>query len=337
MFIDTATITVQGGHGGRGCASFHRTKYNRHGTPDGGNGGKGGDVIVQADHNLATLCDYIYQSHYEAGAGGNGGSNNKHGKRGEDVILRVPVGTIVRTEEGEVLADLCAHGQRVVVARGGAGGYGNVHFKSSTNRSPRYAEPGLPGERRTLVLELKIMADIGLVGFPNAGKSTLISAITRAHSKIASYPFTTLKPVLGILELPDYSTAVIADLPGLVEGAHRNVGLGHDFLKHIERCTILLILLDMAGVDQRNPCDDYAVLLEELQQYSPELATRARLVVANKMDLPEAAKYLEEFRARYPEVRVVPISAREGIGLDKLIATIAEMLATYGRARAGTA
>lgn len=333
MFIDTATITVQGGHGGRGCASFYKTRYNRHGTPDGGNGGKGGDVIIQADHNLATLCDYIYQSHYEAGAGANGSSSNKHGKRGADVVLRVPVGTLVRTEDGELLADLCEHGQRIVAARGGSGGYGNVHFKSSTNRSPRYAEPGEPGEQRTLVLELKIMADVGLVGFPNAGKSTLISAITRAHSKIASYPFTTLQPVLGLLELPDFTTAVIADIPGIVAGAHRNVGLGHDFLKHIERCAMLLLLLDMAGVDQRDPCDDYVVLLDELQKYSPELAARPQIVVANKMDVPEAAEYLREFTARFPEARVLPVSARDGIGLERVVSTIASMLATHGRAR----
>lgn len=334
MFIDTATITVHGGHGGRGCASFHKTRYNRHGTPDGGNGGKGGDVIIQADHNLATLCDYIYQSHYEAGAGANGSSSNKHGKRGADVVLRVPVGTLVRTEDGELLADLCEHGQRMIAARGGSGGYGNVHFKSSTNRSPRYAEPGEPGEQRTLVLELKIMADVGLVGFPNAGKSTLISAITRAHSKIASYPFTTLQPVLGLLELPDFTTAVLADIPGIVAGAHRNVGLGHDFLKHIERCAMLLLLLDMAGVDQRDPCDDYVVLLDELQKYSPELAARPQIVVANKMDLPEAAAHLREFTARFPEARVLPVSARDGIGLERVVSTIASMLATHGRARA---
>jgi len=333
MFIDTATITVQGGQGGRGCASFYKTRYNRHGSPDGGNGGKGGDVIIQADHNLATLCDYIYQSHYDAGAGANGSSANKHGKRGEDVVLRVPVGTVVRTEDGEVLADLCADGQRMTAARGGSGGFGNVHFKSSTNRSPRYAEPGQPGERRTLVLELKIMADVGLVGFPNAGKSTLISAITRAHSKIASYPFTTLQPVLGLLELPDFTTAVIADIPGIVSGAHRNVGLGHDFLKHIERCTMLLLLLDMAGVDQRDPCGDYLVLLDELQAYSAELAARPRVVIANKMDLPEAQEHLRNFSARFPDVRVLPISARDGIGLDHVVAAIAAMLAEYGRAR----
>ncbi|MCX7848538.1 MAG: GTPase ObgE, partial [bacterium] len=325
--------TVKGGHGGRGCASFHRTRWNRHGTPDGGNGGRGGDVIIQADHNLATLCDYLYQSRYEAGAGTNGSSNTKHGRRGEDVILRVPVGTVVRTQEGQLLADLCQHGQRVVVARGGAGGYGNVHFKSSTNRSPRYAEPGQPGEERTLVLELKIMADVGLVGFPNAGKSTLISAITRAHAKIASYPFTTLSPVLGLLELPDFTTAVIADLPGIVEGAHRDVGLGHEFLKHIERCSILLLLIDMAGVDQRDPGDDYRVLQEELRAYSPELAKRPQLVVANKMDLPEAAEHLNEFVTRFPGVHVVPISAREGTGLNELVSTIASMLATHGRVR----
>jgi len=332
MFIDTATITVQGGQGGRGCASFNKTRYNRHGTPDGGNGGKGGDVIVCADHNLATLCDFVYQTQYQGGPGANGGSANKNGRRGDDVILRVPVGTLVLTDGGELLADLCADGQSVIAARGGSGGFGNVHFKSSTNRSPRFAEPGDPGETRALVLELKIMADVGLVGFPNAGKSTLISAITRAHSKIASYPFTTLQPVLGLLELPDFTTAVIADIPGIVAGAHRNIGLGYAFLKHIERCTLLMVLLDMAGVDQRDPCDDYSILLEELEAYSPALAARPRMVIANKMDLPEAAAHLAAFTQRFPDAQALPVSALDGIGTERVTARIKSMLDTHGRA-----
>lgn len=327
MFIDTATIEVQGGHGGRGCVSFYRTKMNRHGTPDGGNGGRGGDVIIRADRNLATLIDCVYQTHYRAENGASGGSQNKQGRCGAPLVVRVPVGTIVRVAEtGEVLADLCVHGQEVVVARGGRGGFGNVHYKSSTNRSPRFAEKGEPGERRVLQCELKVLADIGLVGYPNAGKSTLISAITRAHSKIAAYPFTTLQPILGLLELPDFRTAVIADIPGLVEGAHHNVGLGHDFLRHIERCTVLVLLLDMAGVDQRDPCDDYRVLLDELARFDPALLAKPRLVVANKIDLPEARAHCDAFRARYPDVPLLEISARDGIGLDVLVARLAELL-----------
>jgi GTP-binding protein len=327
MFIDTATIHVQGGHGGRGCVSFYRTKENRHGTPDGANGGRGGDVILRADRNLATLIDCVYQSQYRAEHGANGGSTNKQGRRGEPLIVRVPVGTIVRVAEtGEELADLREHGQDVVVARGGRGGFGNLHYKSSTNRSPRFAENGEPGELRVLNCELKILADIGLVGYPNAGKSTLISAVTRAHSKIAAYPFTTLQPILGLLELPDFSTAVIADIPGLVEGAHHNVGLGHDFLKHIERCKLLVLLLDMAGVDQRDPCDDYRVLLDELARFNADVVAKPMLVAANKMDLPEARAHCDAFRERFPAVTLFEISARDGIGLEPLVARLADLL-----------
>jgi GTP-binding protein len=319
MFVDHAKITVHGGRGGRGCVSFLRSKMNRHGSPDGGNGGQGGDVIIRADRNLATLADFIYQPSYQAGHGANGGSNNKYGRAGQSVTLRVPVGTIVRdAADGAELADLKTDGQHVLVARGGRGGCGNVRFKSSANRSPRYAEPGAPGETRELECELKLLADIGLVGFPNAGKSTLISAITRAHARIASYPFTTLKPQLGLIELPDYSTAVIADLPGIVEGAHRNVGLGHGFLKHIERCSVLLVLLDMAGMDQRDPGSDYRVLLDELDAFGDVLRLKPRLVVANKMDVPSAHELCRRFREQFPSVELIEISARDGLGLEEL-------------------
>jgi len=331
MFVDHAKIEVHGGRGGRGCASFHCTKYNRHGSPDGGNGGSGGTVLVRADRNLATLCDFIYQPISHAGDGGNGGNNKKHGRTGKDLVLRVPVGTIVRDGRSDAtLADLKEDGAELVVANGGKGGFGNVHFKSSTNRSPRYAEPGDVGEHRRLDLELKIVADIGIIGFPNAGKSTLIMAITRAHSKIASYPFTTLQPVLGLLELPDYTTTVIADMPGIVEGAHRNVGLGHAFLKHIERTCILLVLLDMAGVDQRDPGDDYDVLMDELERYDAELAARPRLVVANKMDVEGAAKNLAAFKRTHRGVKVTQISALDGLGLDEVRQRIHELLERHG-------
>jgi GTP-binding protein len=330
MFIDRAKITVHGGKGGNGCVSFARSKYKRYGPPDGGHGGDGGSVAMVADSNLATLSDYVYQPTYYADNGTHGSSNNKHGRRGKDVTLKVPVGTLVRERDSEeLIADLDEAGARIVVAQGGRGGFGNAHFKSSTNRSPKQCESGLPGEVAHLALELKILADIGLVGYPNAGKSTLVSAITHAHSKIASYPFTTLQPILGLLELPDYRTAVIADIPGIIEGAHKNVGLGHAFLRHIERCKLLVVLLDMAGVDQRNPCDDYRVLLEELEQYTYEVAAKPRIVVANKMDVPASQEHLQEFRTCYDDVDVLPISALEGLGLEELRVRIGAAIAPH--------
>ncbi len=331
MFVDTARIEVHGGRGGRGCASFHTTKYNRHGAPDGGTGGRGGDVILHADRNLATLCDYLYQPAYRAEHGAPGGSSDKNGKMGATTVLRVPIGTIVRDESGAAIIDFAEDGQELIVAHGGCGGHGNRHFKSSTNRSPRYAEPGEDGEHKTLALELKLVADIGIVGFPNAGKSTLICGITRAHSKIASYPFTTLKPVLGLLELPDFTTAVIADMPGIVEGAHQNVGLGHAFLKHIERSSLLLVLLDMAGSDERDPRDDYRTLMDELGQYDAELAARPKLVVANKIDQEAAKKNLKAFRRAHRSLEVAEISALEGLGLDTLVTRIHLFLKEHGR------
>jgi GTP-binding protein len=327
MFVDRAKITVHGGCGGNGCVSFDRQKFKRVGPPNGGHGGDGGSIVVRADRNLATLSDYIYQPMYRADSGGHGSSNNKHGRNGKDVVLRVPVGTLVRERDSEkLLGDLAAEDAEIVVAQGGHGGRGNSSFKSSTNRSPKRAEPGAEGETVHLAFELKILADIGLVGYPNAGKSTLVSAITHAHSRIASYPFTTLQPILGLLELPEYRTAVIADIPGIIEGAHRNIGLGHAFLRHIERCTMLIVLIDMGGVDQRNPCDDYRVMCEELEQYSYELSAKPHLVLANKMDLVQASDNLAAFRTCYADVEVLPISALEGLGLDELLGRILEML-----------
>ncbi len=319
MFIDTAKIKVYGGKGGAGCVSFHHTSRNPRGGPDGGNGGRGGDVIIRADRQLATLCDYFYQPISRADNGTHGGSNRKYGAAGASKTLRVPVGTIVRDRDtGETLADLDAPGQELVVAKGGRGGFGNLHYKSSTNRAPRKSEPGGEGQYRSIELELKLLADIGLVGFPNAGKSTLISGITHAHSRIASYPFTTRQPILGLLEFPDFTSAVIADIPGIVDGAHRNVGLGHQFLRHVERCSILLLLIDMAGVDNRDPRHDYEVLLRELSRHDEKLGNRHRLVVANKMDLPAAAANLDAFKGTHGNVPIMPISALEGAGLDEL-------------------
>ena len=331
MFIDKAKISVAAGDGGRGCCSFFRAKHNPKGGPDGGDGGNGGDVIIRADRNLVTLCDYIYQPQYKAGRGAHGSSNQKHGANGEDVVLRVPLGTMVFDGESEVLiADLTKEGQEVVVAKGGIGGLGNARFKSSTNQAPRRVTPGTEGETRTLLLELKVMADVALVGYPNAGKSTFISATTKVHSRIASYPFTTLAPILGILEFKDYKTAVIADIPGLIEGAHRNVGLGHAFLKHVERCRTLLVIIDMGAMDQRDPREDYKVLLNELASYSEDLAARRKIVVANKMDLPDAKANLTKFKRRYKGLEVIPISAKDGIGLEEVTDKIHDVLEEEG-------
>jgi len=327
MFIDTAKIKVHGGKGGAGCVSFLRTKTQPRGGPDGGNGGRGGSVIIKADKQLATLCDYFYKPINKAEDGTPGGSTRKNGAYGNNLILKVPVGTIIRdVESKEIIADLNKSEMEITLAKGGRGGFGNLHFKSSTNRAPRESDSGRPGEDKELYLELKIMADAGLVGFPNAGKSTLISAITHAHSKIASYPFTTRQPILGLLEFDDFTTVVIADIPGLIDGAHRNAGLGHKFLRHVERCSLLLFVIDMAGVDNRDPCSDYKILLNELSLHNEELASRQSIVVANKMDLSTAKENLEEFVKKYSELKIIPISALEGIGLEKVTAELKSKL-----------
>ncbi len=327
MFIDTAKIKVHGGNGGAGCVSFLRTKTQPRGGPDGGNGGRGGSVIIKADKQLATLCDYFYKPINKAENGTPGGSTRKNGAYGNNLILKVPVGTIVRdVESGDVLADLNKNEMEITLAKGGRGGFGNLHFKSSTNRAPRESDSGRPGEEKGLYLELKIMADAGLVGFPNAGKSTLISAITHAHSKIASYPFTTRQPILGLLEFDNYTTVVLADIPGLIDGAHRNVGLGHKFLRHVERCSLLLFVIDMGGVDNRDPRSDYEILLNELSLHNEELASRQSIVVANKMDIPDSKENLENFVKKYPELEIIPISALEGIGLEKVVEELKKKL-----------
>ena len=327
MFIDTAKIKVHGGNGGAGCVSFLRTKTQPRGGPDGGNGGRGGSVIIKADKQLATLSDYFYKPINKAENGTPGGSTRKNGAYGNNLILKVPVGTIVRdVESGDVLADLNKNEMEITLAKGGRGGFGNLHFKSSTNRAPRESDSGRPGEVKGLYLELKIMADAGLVGFPNAGKSTLISAITHAHSKIASYPFTTRQPILGLLEFDNYTTVVLADIPGLIDGAHRNVGLGHKFLRHVERCSLLLFVIDMGGVDNRDPRSDYEILLNELSLHNEELASRQSIVVANKMDIPDSKENLENFVKKYPELEIIPISALEGIGLEKVTAELKKKL-----------
>ncbi len=323
IFVDEARIFLKAGSGGNGCESFYSDKLTRYPRPDGGDGGKGGDIVFVASKSVQTLLDYRFKQHYQAVKGGHASSKGKKGKVGEDCILRVPVGTIVRDHTTNLLIkDLVEDGQSVCVAKGGAGGRGNNH-----NRTPA---PPQPGEERTVRLELKIIADVGLVGFPNAGKSTLISSVSRVKSKIANYPFTTKAPILGIVPEADDSafnkSFVIADLPGLIEGAHQGRGLGDRFLKHAERTKILVHVIDMAGSEGRDPLDDYEKINYELQEYSDELFFKHKIVVANKMDLPEAAANLKRFKRKYKRFKVFPISALEKEGLDKLIAHIREIL-----------
>jgi len=403
MFVDNVKIFAHAGDGGNGCVSFRREKFIDRGGPDGGNGGKGGDVVLVADRNTSDLSDLFYGPRLVAKNGEHGRGKNCYGRNAKDVIARVPIGTqvyllgevtctkkttryhpaaaqevfdpdvnvgmpygdrrrvaplpsVIAEGERTILADLVEDEQRFVLARGGCGGRGNTTFKSSTHQAPREFEYGEPGEELRAEMELKTIADVGLIGFPNAGKSTLISKITRAHPKIAPYPFTTLTPNVGILDFADYGCVRVADIPGLIEGAHTGKGLGHDFLRHIERCRLLLVLLDMAGVDGRKPWDDYKQLLAELEFHNPAVLDKPRLVVANKMDLPAAKKNLTAFRRKVGQAsslskstpkqrtskpsqtrrgspqmlvphRTLEISALESVGLEKLKLAIHKALA----------
>ncbi len=319
MFIDECTIKATAGDGGRGCSSFRREKYEAMGGPNGGDGGKGGDVILIGDENTNNLIDYKYKPHWKAERGEHGMGKDRNGREGKSAELRMPLGTIVTDETtGRVVAEIIEKGQRVVLCKGGNGGWGNTRFKSSTNRAPRRANPGEEGESGTFRLVLKSIADVGLVGFPNAGKSSLTQRITRARPRTASYPFTTLHPQIGVIDFPDeYDRLLLADVPGLIEGASDNRGLGHRFLRHIERCALLMFLIDMAGVDGREPSEDYATLLAELEAYDASLLAKPRVVVANKMDLPEAADNLADFRSAH-QVDIIPISCENGEGLEAL-------------------
>lgn len=319
-FVDQARIQVQAGNGGKGCESHYSDKYTRYPIPNGGDGGNGGNIIICADPHLHTLLDYRFKQHYQAPGGAHGSSNNKRGRNGEDCILRVPVGTVVWDHETDFLIrDLNKPKDEVIVARGGNGGRGN-------NRN-RTVTPPQPGESRTIRLELKVIADVGLVGFPNAGKSTLISAISKVRSKIANYPFTTRAPILGIVEDDENvdNRFVVADLPGLIEGAHEGKGLGHTFLKHAERTKILVHVVDMSGGEGRDPLKDYKQICEELDLYSQDLSQKHRILVANKMDLPESKKNLTRFKRKYGQ-GIIPISALERDGLEKLIDEIRKLL-----------
>lgn len=322
-FVDEVSIYIKSGKGGDGCVSFLREKFRPKGGPDGGDGGTGGDVVFVADENLNTLLDFRYQQHYKAENGRPGEGRQKYGRAGEDAVIRVPVGTVVSDHEtGEILSDLDANGRRFVAAAGGKGGRGNMHFATSTNQAPRFAEKGEPAVERRVRLTLKLMADVGLVGFPNAGKSTLISRISAAKPKIADYPFTTLTPNLGMVRVDVDRGFVVADIPGLIEGAAEGSGLGHRFLKHVERVAVLAFLVTVSpGEEGRSPVEDYRTLVEELGRYSAALLEKPRVLVLTKMDLPDVQEVEEEVRA-LAEAEGLPffsISSVASRGLEPLI------------------
>jgi GTPase len=327
MFVDRIKVFAQAGKGGRGCVSFRREKFVPKGGPDGGDGGRGGDVILRADRHVDNLSNLFYEPVIKAKNGGHGKGKKMAGRAGTNKIVKVPVGTIVylanrstaNAEQSAIaLVDLTRDGQEFLLCRGGQGGKGNVHFKSSRNRAPRQYTDGEEGEHGHFLLELRTIADAGLVGYPNAGKSTLLRKLSAARPKIAPYPFTTLHPVVGVMELPGYRQATIADIPGLIEGAHRGLGLGHEFLRHVTRCPILIFVIDVAGSEGRNPLEDLQNLRREIDLYDPTLSSRPWIVVANKMDLPDANENLQMVRERFPKVSILPISAAKGEGIDAL-------------------
>src|SRR2546426_4609475 len=380
MFIDEVKIFARAGHGGKGCVAFLRETFRPKGGPSGGNGGRGGDVILQADHDLNNLIDQYYQPRLMAEPGEAGMGKGMDGHAGADLVVKVPCGTLVwkldepgpmresvddpgvrqalklstgqrpvirragsaqametdlskqpepveearAASKGALIADLTRHGQQFVLCHGGRGGLGNRNFATSVRQAPRFAQPGEPGAEGDFLLELRILAEVGLVGYPNAGKSTLLSAISKARPRIAPYPFTTLTPQIGIVEYPDWHRLTVCDVPGLIEGAHKNVGLGHSFLRHIERCKMLVLLLDMAATDGRQPWDDYQNLLNELGLYDPTLLEKPRLVVANKMDEPVAEENLKKFKRKIRKTPVLPIAAAFDEGVDKFKKVIRE-------------
>ncbi len=330
MFIDTTKIKVKAGHGGSGSMSFYRAKFVPKGGPDGGDGGKGGNVILVASHSESSLVDLRFQPNWKAERGEDGSGRQKHGKNGADCRVKVPLGTLVfDVETDQLLCDLTEDGQEFVAARGGKGGLGNLHFVSSTNRTPRQYTPGTEGEEFELELELKLIADIGLVGFPNAGKSTILGAISNAHPKVAPYPFTTLTANVGIVESKDFRfrRMTVADIPGIIEGAHENVGLGEAFLRHIERCRMYCYVLDMAGTDGRSPLDDLRVLRSEIHDYDEAMAKRPYIIVANKMDMPESEENMRLLKESEPEgTIIVPICAELSEGVPELLDILWEQL-----------
>ena len=328
MFYDQARIYVKGGDGGSGAVAFRREKYVPEGGPSGGDGGRGGSVIFVADEGLRTLVDFRYKRQYKADRGEHGQGKNMHGKGGEDLVIRIPVGTLIKdADNGQVLADITEHGQRVVIAHGGRGGRGNARFLSNTNKAPTLSENGEPGVDYWLMLELKLLADVGLVGFPNVGKSTIISRVSAAKPKIADYHFTTLVPNLGVVDVEDGESFVIADIPGLIEGAHTGAGLGHDVLRHTERTKLILHVLDISGSEERDPLNDFKIIQEELRLYRTRLDERPVLVVANKMDVSGAEENLDRLRIELGEqYKIYPVSAATGEGLATLMYDISTML-----------
>lgn len=352
-FVDQVRVQAKAGDGGSGCCSFRREKFIPRGGPNGGDGGDGGSIILEADVHTDNLVALYYDPKLRAVNGGRGRGKDMHGKNGVSTIVKVPVGTLVyRLPQAysmnqpfdpdadevkvvrphldlrvmEPIADLAEPGSRFVMCKGGKGGLGNTHFKSSTNRVPRQITEGTPGEEGTYALELRTIADAGLVGYPNAGKSTLLTKISAAHPRVAPYPFTTLNPVVGVVELSHYTRATVADIPGLIEGAHENKGLGHEFLRHIVRCKLLLFVLDMAGSEGRSPIADYQTLRQELKLYDPTLTERSFAVIANKSDLPEAKENLKQFKSKFRKVKVVSVSAQQGEGIDAIKKMLAEII-----------
>ncbi|MEK5173297.1 GTPase ObgE [Heyndrickxia sp. FSL W8-0496] len=330
MFVDQVKIYVKGGDGGNGMVAFRREKYVPKGGPAGGDGGKGANVVFVVEEGLRTLMDFRYQRHFKANRGEHGMSKGQHGRGAEDMIVKVPPGTVVKDDDtNEIIADLTEHGQRAIVARGGRGGRGNIRFATPANPAPEISENGEPGQERYIVLELKVLADVGLVGFPSVGKSTLLSIVSAAKPKIAEYHFTTIVPNLGVVETGDGRSFVMADLPGLIEGAHQGVGLGHQFLRHIERTRVIVHVIDMSGLEGRDPYQDYLTINQELKEYNLRLMERPMIIVANKMDMPDAeenlAKFKEQVKEDYP---IFPISAITQNGLRDLLFKIADLLET---------
>ena len=327
MFVDEVVVSLRAGHGGNGCVSFRRERFRPRGGPDGGDGGDGGDIVLQCNENISDLEAFLFKSIWQAGNGQPGKGSDKYGRSGGDCLLKVPAGTVITNEEtAHVAAELTRPAQRIRLLKGGKGGWGNIHFKSSVNRTPIQFKPGTEGEEGKFRFVLKTIADVGLVGFPNAGKSTLIGLLTHAHPKTAPYPFTTRNPNVGVIEFPEtFDSLRMADIPGLLEGAHRNRGLGHQFLRHIERCRLLLIVIDMAAEDGRRPADDYRQLIKELELYDPDFLTKPRLVAANKMDEADAKENLVEFGSEVAEP-VLAISCLTEEGIPRLLATLYELV-----------
>ena len=328
MFIDKVKIYIKSGNGGNGSASLHTEKYVANGGPDGGDGGKGGDVIFEATSSENTLNLFHFQKHFRAGNGENGGKKNCYGKQGEDLVVKVPVGTVVKTMDGQVIADMFYDGQREIILKGGKGGRGNRHFANSRRQSPSFAEHGVKTEEYEVILELKTIADVGLVGFPNVGKSTLLSVVSSAKPKIANYHFTTLSPNLGVVSFYD-QTFVMADIPGLIEGASEGAGLGHSFLRHIERTRILVHVLDISGSEDRNPIDDFNLINNEIYSYDEALKDLPMIVVANKMDMPNADENLKAFQKKFgKKYTIIPMTTIIHEGVDVLLKAIVDKLVT---------